>query len=107
MPSLKNLAWHGDASKNKKYLDTDLPLAALASLAGCSSQTPMNPNQGNVYNEGDRVCYTYQGGDYMIKLLEDVKPDQMTVMATLPDGKRVMANTDWISDASNCARGSR
>lgn len=82
-------------------------LAKLAgSLQGCTQSNPMAGND-NIHNEGDQVCYTEGSTNIPITLLENVKPDQMTVMAIRPDGSRVLATTDYISDISNCMRGSR
>lgn len=103
---LKMYAPDVDPSKNPKMLDTDILLSLIGSLQGCAQSNPMAG--GNYrYKEGDQVCYTEGATNIPITLLENVTPEQMTVMATRPNGSRVMATTDYLSDISNCMRGGK
>jgi hypothetical protein len=91
----------------EKYLDAELGLKALLSLQGCSGQSPMGNGGESKYNEGDQVCYTLNGTNYPVTLLEDVGSDQMTALVKTEDGKRTSVAVDWLSDISNCMRGDK
>lgn len=75
----------------------------LGSLNGCSSPAGMSGLKP-LWKDGDQVCYTYEGSNYPVKLLEDVMPDQMTAMVEMPDGSKTSVSVDWLSDISNCMR---
>jgi hypothetical protein len=89
----------------KKFLDLEIGLGALGALQGCSGKNITGSGGESKYNEGDQVCYTLNGTNYPVTLLENVDDDQMTALVKFEDGKRTSVAVDWLSDIANCMRG--